>query len=203
MADLTCAAQGCDRPAKAQGYCAMHYRRFKKYGDPLMRVRRPPGGYCEVPGCTELARRWGLCGPHSRRLRTHGDPTVSVYQPRGSAFPSDLGYLRVTRPDHPLASKRGVVYVHRMVLYDKIGPGTHPCHWCGKPVTWRPGVRYGDALVADHLDFDPSNNDPANLVPSCHLCNCVRHRPKPPCNCTCHMTAKDRRGKLTASVPQQ
>ncbi len=64
---------------------------------------------------------------------------------------------------------------HRVVLYEKVGPGSHPCHWCAQPVHWLPEpgqVR----LVTDHLDGDVRNNDPANLVPSCSGCNANRDR---------------------------
>src|SRR3990167_11499676 len=43
----------------------------------------------------------------------------------------------VYRRDHPLGRSRdGKVMLHRIVLYDQIGPGTHACHWCGRLVTW-------------------------------------------------------------------
>lgn len=79
--------------------------------------------------------------------------------------------------DHPIATRSGKIPMHRKVLWEKIGPGPHPCHWCGKPVDWMPGehTREG-ALQTDHKDNDGQNNDPANLVPSCHTCNVERGR---------------------------
>jgi hypothetical protein len=79
---------------------------------------------------------------------------------------------------HPLADRTGRVAVHRKVLLEKIGPGTHPCHWCRQPVTWMvraraDGGRVAD-LMADHLDGNCRNNDPANLVPACSFCNVLR-----------------------------
>lgn len=67
-------------------------------------------------------------------------------------------------------------YKHRLILFAKIGPGEHPCHHCGKLVSWDVSLRddHTRALVADHLDFDKLNNEPANLVPSCNLCNSTR-----------------------------
>jgi hypothetical protein len=32
---VTCAIEGCDRPAYARSWCERHYGRFKKHGDPL------------------------------------------------------------------------------------------------------------------------------------------------------------------------
>lgn len=81
-------------------------------------------------------------------------------------------------PDHPLAPPSGVVAVSRLVLFDKIGPGGHPCHWCDAPLTWTAGGGPADPnnLLVDHLDWDRNNNDPDNLVPSCNSCNAHRTR---------------------------
>jgi hypothetical protein len=62
-------------------------------------------------------------------------------------------------------------------LYDTIGPGSHPCHWCETPVEWRTntgaGVYDGD-LVVDHLDGNDQNDELANLAPTCNRCNTLR-----------------------------
>ncbi len=41
----TCSIEGCDRPHKARGYCAAHYKRFLIYGDPRpdIPIRRSEG----------------------------------------------------------------------------------------------------------------------------------------------------------------
>lgn len=81
-------------------------------------------------------------------------------------------------PGHPLADPDGRIAVHAVVLYGRIGPGWHPCHWCGKRIEWRPvGAPRKGRLVPDHLDGDPRNNDPANLVPACSGCNSGRGLP--------------------------
>lgn len=93
-----------------------------------------------------------------------GEPAAGVCE--------DGGYIALTMQyDHPL-TVRGKLLEHRKVLYDKIGPGPHPCHWCGVMLEW--GGR--DGIIADHLDNDTQNNDPANLVPSCNHCNLTRGR---------------------------
>lgn len=70
---------------------------------------------------------------------------------------------------------KATVYEHKYVLYEKIGPGPHPCHWCGVPLNWIPGTREG-ALLADHLNEDKRDNRPENLVPACNGCNTIRSR---------------------------
>lgn len=81
------------------------------------------------------------------------------------------GYLEVYLPTHPLAAANGRVYEHRLVLFGRIGAGEHPCHWCGRSVSWD-----DKSLEVDHLDHDRANNAAANLVPSCHRCNSQRSR---------------------------
>lgn len=78
--------------------------------------------------------------------------------------------------DHPVLGT-GVMPEHRLALFDKIGPGPHPCHWCGTSVDWMPGARTRrGALIVDHVDNDGRNNEPDNLVPSCQSCNITRAR---------------------------
>lgn len=83
------------------------------------------------------------------------------------------GYRTRYLPDHPLADAHGIVREHRLVLYEKIGPGSHPCHWCEAIVTWQSykDGRQTGVLVSDHVDGNVQNNDPPNLVPSCFGCN--------------------------------
>lgn len=82
-------------------------------------------------------------------------------------------YRKVKRPGHALAHADGAVYAHRLALFEKIGSGSHRCHWCQRAVYW--GARsITRRLVADHLDGDTWNNAPSNLVASCNDCNLTR-----------------------------
>jgi len=77
-------------------------------------------------------------------------------------------------PNHPLASSNGIVAEHRVILYDKIGDGAHPCYFCGSPIHWAKGSRISkrkDTIYVDHLNKDTHDNCPGNLVPSCLSCN--------------------------------
>jgi hypothetical protein len=65
-----------------------------------------------------------------------------------------------------------MVREHRVALFEKLGPGDHPCHWCGMQLAWF--GRQSERICTDHLDFNRLNNDPSNLVPACLDCNAKR-----------------------------
>ena len=125
---------------------------------------------CPVPGCTNTGdEHHTVCRMHRSRMTRTG-----TYDPRPpTTFPptqAENGYLRISIPKtHPLAGRSTTrTWMHRVVLFDKIGFGPHRCHWCARHVNWRAG------LLVDHLDDDRQNNAPDNLVPSCNGCNIRR-----------------------------
>lgn len=100
---------------------------------------------------------------------------------RGKTRKGGVNYRMTTKPGHPLAPPSGVLPVARIVLYEKLGPGKHPCHWewCGHRILkWKPkSSRYApDALYVDHLNHDTADDSPDNLVPSCNACNGHRRK---------------------------
>lgn len=159
-----CAQQDCNSKATARGYCNSHYAILQKAG-------KFTDETCAAPHCDKAAvtRKHGpLCLAHYKKMSRHGD-LAPRRRPNGDGTVGKVGYLVVTVSGHPLADQYGRQYQHRVNLYNKIGPGSHPCHWCATPVSWKID------LHTDHLDFDRLNNDPSNLVASCHACNSHRH----------------------------
>ena len=78
-----CSVDGCGGPGYARGWCAKHYERWRRHGDPS--VSLPPGSpagtqdplyrRCKIEGCDRLGPFIkGLCGAHYGRLKDHGDP---------------------------------------------------------------------------------------------------------------------------------
>lgn len=129
----------------------------------------PEATTCSVEGCSRRKRARGWCHMHWKRWRRNGD----LGQAESTRGNSSINYRRIKIPDHPLACSDGWVSEHRAVLYSKVGPGQHPCHWCGKQLTWQRGLAC-DAIEADHVDFNIHNNAPDNIVASCHSCNVKR-----------------------------
>lgn len=125
-------------------------RTCDKCGEPYTRPPALIGRYCSR-SCWKAATRTDR--PEYRRIR----------------------YM----PGHPLAAANGQISEARLVLYEKIGPGPHKCHWCPAVIDWaisRKGNQDG-AIMADHLDNDFHNDAPENLVPACSKCNIGRIRP--------------------------
>lgn len=166
-----CAVDGCDRPNYCREWCLVHYNRWRTHGDPLKFVNHRRSGICELETCDKPSPGMQYCPMHLERLKRNGNFEL---QDRTRHFHVN-GYVRIKREGHRLAQQDGWVYEHRVVLFEKIGPGDHPCHWCGTVVTWeRTYPEHADGLVVDHIDEEPANNDPANLVPSCSVCNFQR-----------------------------
>jgi len=127
---------------------------------------------CVVEGCSNpRGYASGVCNSCYYRQRRTGTLARRQYAYRGK---HSSGYVVLTLPGHPLATSKGYLMEHRSVLYEAIGPGTHPCHWCSKPVGWLKGSSRRGSLVVDHLDGDKANNARVNLVPSCSPCNWSR-----------------------------
>lgn len=140
-----------------------------------------PCKWCDTPARSVASE---LCEMHYYRIRRHGSPHAGAQKPsRGSV--RRHGYVLMSAVDHPLSDKQGLVYQHRKVLYDALGPGPQECWWCEEQIAWNIGDRRMTRgtikkIVVDHLDGDKQNNDLSNLVPSCHWCNVYRRPWRPP-----------------------
>ena len=172
MKDDPCVIAGCLHTVGrggARGMCPTHYSRWRKHGDPELGARPTYSDTCSVDGCEKPRyQRRQMCSTHVMRQHRYGEVHADRTREAAPFVIQSHGYKKHLRKGHPLADGDGYVYEQREVLFATIGPGTHPCHWCSNPVTW------GDGLEADHVDHDRLNNDPTNLVPSCHGCNTRR-----------------------------
>lgn len=163
---MTCSVGDCTKKTLYRGRCSRHYRLWL----------RGRGVSCTIAGCDDPDYARGLCIMHYSRLRRTGEAGTAerIRGRHGEGSVTDLGYRVHSRPSHPLARAQGKVFEHRVVLFERIGPGSHLCHWCGRRLDWEPTDESSALLVADHLDGDGLNNQPTNLVPSCIPCNATR-----------------------------
>lgn len=74
-----CKVEECQTKVYCKEYCQSHYRRWKKWGDPLLGQRPfkyPKGTLCSVEGCTKGVKAKQLCSMHHTRLYRNGSIEV-------------------------------------------------------------------------------------------------------------------------------
>lgn len=135
----------------ARGYCALHYQRVMRLGDPGgVENLRPRDRKCSVEGCERKHRCGGYCSTHYSRLYKHGavGPAEVMRRtaPQRTVCPRD-GYARVRMPEHPRADKSGMVLEHIPVLEGVLG----------RYVDWRAGEQ------VHHVNGVKDDNRPENL----------------------------------------
>ena len=88
MSDKPCSISGCERSAKARGWCQMHWHRWWLHGNPntvLRNTRKTePQKPCAFLNCDRTAQSRGWCYLHYDRWRKHGDPNKTLRNPVGA-----------------------------------------------------------------------------------------------------------------------
>lgn len=132
---------------------------------------------CSHPGCPKRPHARGMCAVHYNAARDRREfpdlPPPELRPPKihpGDTRPHSSGYTLVYSPGHIISPRRPHVFQHRLVMFDIIGYGPHRCGHCATHINW------GAGLEVDHLDYQRDNNDPSNLLQSCHGCNTRRAR---------------------------
>jgi hypothetical protein len=156
----------CDECRAANAAYSKEYRR-----------RRPESQFVEYRNCLQCGTRFGVT--HGNAARGFGRYcTLRCFGASQRKADGDRTSRRAERiPDHPLANQQGRVLSYRRMLFEKIGPGSHACHWCGRLVNWNARIGRGvgrEDLIVDHLDGNKQNNGESNLVPACNFCNTLR-----------------------------
>lgn len=80
-----CSVEVCGKPAKAKGYCTAHYKRMRRWGDPLLYAPVKEKKTCSVIDCGLPVNARGLCNKHYPRLKRYGDPAKPVNEHRSKA----------------------------------------------------------------------------------------------------------------------
>lgn len=69
----SCLVPDCGSSHYAKGFCAKHYERFKKYGDPNVGEKKQKQ-VCSAAECSRFVTGHGYFQTHYQRWRKHGDP---------------------------------------------------------------------------------------------------------------------------------
>jgi hypothetical protein len=77
----SCSLSDCDRPHYGNDYCRPHWRRFKRYGDPLG-WKHQQAETCEVKDCNTTPQAKNMCSAHYQRWLKYGDPLADRRRPR-------------------------------------------------------------------------------------------------------------------------
>ena len=121
---------------------------------------------CATENCGGKATRVksGLCEVCYCRVRRTG--TV-VRLPHKRRYKTGAGYIKLLKPEHPLAESGGLVAEHRYVMFNLLGAAIQKCGWCGCCIDW-------SDVVVDHLNEQKDDNEPSNLMLACNDCNRAR-----------------------------
>lgn len=119
-----CNVKDCKEPKRAKGYCANHYTKFKKWGDPLAGPgsgRKIVYTHCMVEKCGKKHTAIGLCQSHYRSFVAFLDKHKEPVDWGSYKRIVNKGYIDVYVPSHPNASKSGIVMEHRLIMEEMIG----------------------------------------------------------------------------------
>ena len=115
---MVCAVNGCDRSEKiTRGWCGMHYKRWRKTGNPLGKLQGVPSRAnvgCKIEGCENPHNARGWCLTHYNRWKQKNDPMKLIQ--KGWHVDSN-GYIRVMDPDFPTKT----IGQHRLIMSQQLG----------------------------------------------------------------------------------
>lgn len=144
--DDLCGFEGCTTLKSNSKYCAKHYIRFYRYGDPgvvkshYTTTRKclviEDGAECGKKHCAK-----DMCQKHYRRFSLYGDPLFK----KVTGDKSPARYKVIKKAGHPNARNCGNILEHRFVMSEMLG----------RPLFDHENVH--------HINGDKKDNRPENL----------------------------------------
>lgn len=127
-----CIVDDCQRERYGHGYCALHWNRWRKHGDP----------HIVLPSCRKAR-------PTAERLWARIDRTVPGCWPY-PGYQSRSGHCQIW-------NGAGMDPVHRVAWVDTFGPipiGLAVCHHCDNPPCCRPDHLFLGTIADNNRDRD-------------------------------------------------
>lgn len=171
-----CSVDGCSRPHKCRGYCAVHYQQWRR-GIPIAveirsRNRQQPP-CCIEEGCVEPVKARGLCRTHYARLLRHGHTKhtdrkrpakpCSVDGCEKYVYANSFCHLHYSR-ERKLRTKFGITGERFDAMLAEQGGGCAICRATETRANWRSG----EAAAFD-VDHDHATGAVRGLL--CSNCN--------------------------------
>ena len=150
-----CQVPECGKTINAKGYCHLHYRRWRLYGDPLIGHQKFNERPCQVEGCDRPVKGQrgghGFCALHYQRWLRSGDPLALKIAPKGAGHTNREGYRQVTHEGRQLLE-------HRLVMEQHLGRPLLP----DETVHHRNGIRDDNRI--ENLELWVSSQPPGQRV---------------------------------------
>jgi hypothetical protein len=172
MTERTCAINGCEKPARARGWCVNHYARWKRHGDPI------GGG---IRG-DDLARFWSKvdkrgsfeCWPWLGTIDRDGYGRFRLASPNRSDPAARMSYRMLVGP-----IPDGLVIDHVWARGCTRRDCVNPAHL--EPVTNGENIRRSEPARRSHCprghEYTPDNTSlTSGTGRTCVICNRRRVR---------------------------
>jgi hypothetical protein len=165
VSERTCNIEGCSKPVLARNWCTIHYRRWRKHGDPHG-APKPPPKQCSIDGCTRVHLSRGWCGLHYGRWAKHGDPNAipardlrpKTCTVEGCDKPTTgygwclTHYTRWRNTGDPVGLRRTPAEVCCIAGCENVGTNSSGLGWCAKH--YARYSRHGDPLATSRVVGD-------------------------------------------------